>query len=96
VVLVIDTRGAIALQPLLKPVLIFIKPPSFDTLRERLEKRASEDPKSLEKRLSWARKELSDESHFHYSIINDDLTKAFHVLASIVIAESHKIITTKE
>jgi guanylate kinase len=95
VVLVLDTRGAIALKHQLKPILIFIKPPSFETLRARLVQRASEDQKSLEMRLSWAKKELSDERHFHYSIINDDLNKALHVLASIVIAESHKI-TTKE
>jgi guanylate kinase len=91
VVLVIDTRGAIALKEQMKPVLIFIKPPSFDVLRERLEQRASEDVQSLQLRLSWAQKELADEKHFHYSLINDELKKAFQVLASIVIAESHKV-----
>ena len=96
VILVLDTRGALALQHVMKPVLIFIKPPSIDALRERLVQRASEDQQSLELRLSWAKKELSDEKHFHYSIVNDDLKMAFHVLASIIIAESHKIIKTKE
>ncbi len=93
VVLVLDTRGALALKEVMQSVLIFIKPPSLDALRERLEKRASEDVQSLEVRLSWAKKELFDEKHFHYSILNEDLKMAFDVLASIVVAESHKIIT---
>jgi guanylate kinase len=94
-ILVIDTRGAIALKHQLNPVLIFIKPPSLETLKERLVHRASEDEKSIEMRLSWAQKELADEELFHYSIINDELPRALNVLASIIIAESHKIITTK-
>jgi guanylate kinase len=96
VIIVLDTRGALALKHQLKPILIFIKTPTIDTLKERLVRRASEDQKSMEMRLSWAQKELSDEKHFHYSIINDDLQNALHVLASIIIAESHKIITMKE
>ncbi len=91
VVLVIDTRGALALQRELHPVLIFIKPPSVDVLRQRLLERGSEDLETLEKRLTWAQQELADERHFHYSIVNDDLKKAYDVLASIIIAESHKI-----
>lgn len=90
VVLVLDTRGALAVRQLLPAVLIFVKPPSLDALRDRLYQRASEDEAMVEKRLVWAKKELADENHFDYSIVNDDLTTAFHLLASIVIAESHK------
>lgn len=91
VILVLDTRGALALKDALHPVLIFIKPPTMEALRDRLLQRGSEDQNTLQKRLEWAKKELSDERHFHYSIVNDDLKKAFDTLASIVIAESHKI-----
>jgi guanylate kinase len=94
VILVIDTRGAITLKQQLNAVLIFIKPPTFDSLRERLINRASEDEASLERRLSWARKELEDEKYFQYSVVNDDLTRALEVLESIIIAESHRTIST--
>jgi guanylate kinase len=90
VVLVIDTRGARALKKELHPVLIFVKPPSMDVLRERLVKRGSEDVTHLERRLEWAEGEMADAHHFDYTIVNDDLHKACDVLASIIIAESHK------
>lgn len=92
VVLVIDTRGAIALKKLLNPVLIFIKPPSLEALRDRLVQRGSEDEESLKARLEWAKRELSEEKQFHYSIINDDLKRAFDTLASVFVAETHRVV----
>ena len=91
VVLVIDTRGALVLKKSLDPTLIFIKPPSFEVLKERLVGRGSEDEQMLQRRLQWAKKEMADEPQFHYSIVNDQIDDAFNVLASIVVAESHKI-----
>jgi guanylate kinase len=90
VLLAIDTRGAVAVKNLFDPVLIFLKAPSFEVLRERLIKRGSEDAKQLEERLEWAKKELAEEKKFHYSVINDSLEKAFSVLACILIAETHR------
>jgi guanylate kinase len=91
VVLVIDTRGALVLKKFLDPVLIFVKPPSFEVLKERLVRRGSEDEQTLQRRLQWAKNEMADEPQFQYSIVNDQLDAAFDVLASIVVAESHKI-----
>lgn len=91
VVLVIDTRGALVLKKSLDPILIFIKPPSFEALKERLVGRGSEDEQTLQQRLQWAKREMADEPQFQYSIINDRIDDAFDVLASIVVAESHKI-----
>jgi guanylate kinase len=90
VLLVIDTRGALALEKQLDAVLIFIHPPSEKELRSRLTTRNSESDTSLSKRLQWAPHELQESSKFHYQIINDDLEEAFTVLSSIVIAESHR------
>lgn len=91
VVLVIDTRGALVLKKMFDPILIFIKPPSFEVLLERLEGRGSEDEQMLQRRLQWAKKEMADEPHFQYSIVNNQIDDAFDVLASIVVAESHRI-----
>ena len=96
VLLAIDTRGAFTLKGIFDPVLIFLKAPSVEVLRERLINRGSEEIENLEKRLEWAKNELAEENKFHYVVINDSLEKAFSVLASILVAETHKIIEEKE
>lgn len=96
VLLTIDTRGAFAVKEFFEPVLIFLKAPSVDVLRERLIQRGSEETENLEKRLEWAKNELAEENKFHYVVINDSLEKAFSVLSSILIAETHKITEEKE
>ena len=90
VVLVIDTRGALFLKKLLDPVLIFVKAP-VEVLKERLMERGSEDEPSIQRRIQWAKRELADESQFQYSIVNDRLDDALDILASIVVAECHKV-----
>ena len=91
VFLAIDTRGAFSLQKIFDPVLIFLKAPSLSVLRERLIGRGSEDAVLVETRLDWAKRELAEEKHFHYSIVNDSLEDAFSVLASILVAETHRV-----
>ncbi len=92
VVLVIDTQGALQLQKQLKEaIFIFISPPSLVELKERLHKRKTENPQSIEERLAWARRELEMVSHYDYHIINDHLETAYTVLKSIFIAEEHKV-----
>lgn len=92
VLLVIDVQGAMALKKMnLDAVFIFIKPPSLLALKQRLISRNSESTESIEMRLSQAQYELSFEKHYNYQIINDNLSSAFEVLRSIIIAEEHKI-----
>ena len=55
---------------------IFIQPPSIDELRRRLEKRNTDAPEVIEKRIEKAEYELSFASKFDVIIINDDLIKA--------------------
>ena len=63
---------------------VFIKPPSIDELRHRLEKRNTDTPEVIEKRLEKAEFELSFASKFDVIIINDDLTKAQAAALKIV------------
>jgi guanylate kinase len=77
-VLDIDVQGAIHVQ-LQYPensLSIFIEPPSVDALRNRLQRRSSESPESLQTRLNKAGYEMSFKHHFDVIILNDDLTKA--------------------
>ena len=87
--LVIDTQGAQIVKQQYQAVSIFIKPPSMDELISRLQGRATEDTAMREKRIAWAKYELLQEKGFDYVLVNDSLERAFTILASIVIAETH-------
>lgn len=96
VFLVIDTQGAMQLKEKQFPaVYIFVSPPSLEELKERLIKRQTENIEVIEKRLSWAKAEIEALRHYDYHIINDNLTMAYAVLRSIVIAEEHRIAQVK-
>lgn len=90
VVLIIDTQGALLLMKQLNACFIFIKPPSFEALKQRLLNRQTETEETLSKRLSWAVHEMERAHHYQYTIINDQLEVAYQVLKSIIIAETHK------
>lgn len=88
VILEIDVQGAafVRLTPV-DSVGVFILPPSFEVLRERLTARQSEDPAQLATRLRNARGEVERYDEFDYVILNDDAERAAQQLAAIVYAE---------
>lgn len=91
VLLVIDTQGAMQLKKEgYNAAFIFIMPPSLEALKERLLKRKTETEANIEKRLSWAKTEISHRGHYDYLVINDNLANTYEVLRSILIAEEHK------
>ena len=90
VVLVIDTQGALQLMDRIDATFIFLLPPSKQELQRRLIDRATEATAVIEKRLEWSEKEIESAKFYEYQIVNDDLTVAYQVLRSIVIAEEHK------
>ena len=66
---------------------VFLLPPSFATLRERLEGRETDSAEQIERRLEVARQELLAVSDFDYAIINDDLDRCVADVLSILAAE---------
>ncbi len=74
----VDVKGGLKLKEYFnkKALAIFIKVPSFEILKERLEKRKSESQTSLQERLNKAASENEYASEFDRVIINDDLSKA--------------------
>lgn len=90
VLMVIDTQGAMLLKGQFPAVFIFIQPPSLEELRKRLLLRGTEEEKVVEKRLERASIELEVANQYDYQIVNDDLTVAYQVLKSILIAECHR------
>ena len=88
IILEVDVQGAASVKRLLPDsVSIFILPPSFEVLRQRLQARGTDSPMELELRLRNAPVELRQYVDFDYVIINDELGRAAAQLASIIYAE---------
>ncbi len=87
----IDPQGALSVmakQP--DTVSIFILPPSYSALRERLKTRNTDDPDEILKRLANAYGEFALLKHYQYALVNDELDLAFERLRAIIIAEKHR------
>lgn len=69
-------------------VSVFILPPDYTVLKDRLVRRGSEDPAALALRLGAARREAMEYDRFDYVVVNAVLEDAASELASIVRAES--------
>jgi guanylate kinase len=88
IVLEIDVQGARAVRKAMRSVVsVFILPPSFEVLRERLTARMTERPEELELRLANARGEVEQYRYFDYLVLNDEVERAAEELASVVRAE---------
>jgi len=88
IILEIDVQGAENVRKLVDDaVMVFVLPPSFEILCQRLKARGSEQGDDLELRLRNARYEVEAYRRFDYVIINDDADRAANQLASIVYAE---------
>ncbi len=88
VVLDIDPQGAkqvMAQWP--DCVSIFLLPPSYQKLRERLYGRNTDDRNEIERRLNNARGEIAQVRMYQYTVVNDDLELAFEQVSAIIAAE---------
>ena len=87
VVLEIEIDGALQVMKKCKDVLsIFIAPPSFELLKNRLIKRGTEEKDVIAQRVEKAKEELSHASEYEYVVINDELFEAVSDVASIIRA----------
>ncbi|WP_312693658.1 guanylate kinase [Caproiciproducens sp.] len=72
-------------------VSIFILPPSFAVLEQRLKDRKTESEEAVHKRLETARKEILEAVHYDYAVINDTVDHAVDEIIHIICAEKHKV-----
>ena len=92
VVLVIDVQGARTVRRTNLPhVAIFVMPPSYDVLEQRLRGRSKDSEDAIRKRLEVAREEVSAFEEYDYVVINDQLESCVERLRSIVLAERSKL-----
>ncbi|MGP5288710.1 guanylate kinase [Brachybacterium tyrofermentans] len=85
VLLEIDLAGARQVRESLPDArFVFLAPPDWDTLVDRLVGRGTEDAQERERRLESAKVELAAESEFDVTIINDTVDRAAAELAGLI------------
>ncbi|HJF49534.1 MAG TPA: guanylate kinase [Brachybacterium paraconglomeratum] len=85
VLLEIDLAGARQVRESLPEArFVFLAPPDWDTLVQRLVGRGTEDEEERERRLATARVELAAEDEFDVTIVNDSVDRAADELARLL------------
>ena len=91
VVLEIDWQGALQIKQIFEhAVLIFILPPSWLELEQRLRRRGEDRPEVIATRLANARTEVAQASHFDFVIINALFETALFDLKTVVHSQRLK------
>jgi len=91
VILDIDTQGAAILRrehP--DAVFVFVVPPSWALLEERLRRRRSDAEADIQRRLQRAREEVKHYAEYQYVIVNDVFARAAEELKAIILAERRR------
>ncbi len=91
-VLVIDVQGARQVRVKRSDTVgIFILPPTFAVLEERLRRRSKDSEAQIQRRLDVARKEVGAVADYDYVVVNDELAPAVARLQAIVEAERARL-----
>ena len=92
VVLDIDSQGANQIKKKFSNgAFIYVLPPSFEDLKQRLTIRKGDTPDEIMRRLKMAREEVKEYRIYDYLIVNDDFVIALERLKSIIISSRIKI-----
>ena len=91
VVLEVDWQGALQIKRIFgHAVLIFILPPSWEELAQRLNRRGEDRPEVIAQRLANARTEVAQARHFDFVIINALFETALFDLKTVVHSQRLK------
>ena len=97
VLLEIEVEGAMNVKKKFPDsALVFVLPPSFTELADRLRGRGTETEEVIERRLKRAREEFECVKQYDYVVLNDSVEKAALKLESIVETEKLKVIRNKQ
>jgi guanylate kinase len=82
----VDLQGARAVRVAMpEALLVFIMPPSWDQLVERLVGRGTEPPDVVARRLETAKQELAARDEFDVEILNEDVRRAAEDLLTLIV-----------
>ena len=91
VILEIEVQGALKVKEKYpEGIFIFLMPPSFEELKNRIIHRGTETDESLLNRMNVAKKELQMMKYYDYAVVNDQVSKATKRIQSIIEAERLK------
>ena len=91
-VLVIDVQGARQVRRRCPGMVgVFVMPPSFAILEQRLRHRSKDSEAAMQRRLETARAEVAAFAEYEYVIVNDELEACVDRLRAIVLAERARL-----
>src|SRR5215471_5248081 len=92
VVLVIDVQGARQVRTCGADTIgVFVLPPSFEILEQRLRGRSKDPEAAIRRRLATARDEIGAVGEYDYVVVNDELEACVDRLRAIVLAERARL-----
>jgi len=87
-----DTQGGTRLRARFEDgVFIFLLPPSFEVLIERLHRRGTDSEEVKQKRIESAGRELEEVSKYTYAVVNDVLEETVQCVLAIISSEEQKV-----
>ena len=85
VILDLDVKGALRFKKAYpEALLIFLLPPSFEILEDRLKNRSSENEDELQSRLAQVQSECDQALNFDYAVVNTDLELTINRIEEII------------
>jgi guanylate kinase len=72
-------------------ITVFMMPPSYAALEERLRGRSKDSEEAIQRRLNVAREEVASFEEYDFIVINDELPSAVDRLRAIVLAERARL-----
>ncbi len=88
----IDVQGARKIKRLYPgAVSIFVMPPSWRVLEQRLAGRGTDGRGTILRRLENARREIREIVRYDYVVVNSELTGAVKAAKAIILAERHRV-----
>lgn len=88
VLLSVDVQGARNIRRRLNKRIplfsIFVLPPSTQVLRDRLQKRATDSPDEIEKRIQRAQEEIKCAREYQGTVVNLDLVQSIHQIEEMI------------
>lgn len=86
VIMDVDVKGGVNIKRIMgaDALSVFVQPPSVETLRQRLEARATDTPEQIEQRVAKAEYEMAFAAQFDRTVVNDDLHTAVEDVRKLV------------
>lgn len=92
VILEIDVQGAAKLRNNSEEgVYIFLLPPKFSDLEDRIRNRGTEEDSEIQLRLCNAKKEIEMLKDYDYAVVNENVSECAAMISKIIDAENHRV-----